>query len=258
MEPKVSVVTTLYNYANYIQETINSFLSQDMQESEMVIVDDGSSDSWRDIVYPISSKHKNRVRIVEMGRNFGYSSAKNAGIFFSRSPVLVMLDADDQLIKDGISTRFNVMLEKDYDMVHAPALKLGKGGQISEDFYPASQRAKAYRKPEGYRFIHAQGVMIKKNAHNKVGMYDEQMRCSSDKEMWARCLGRLHIGFSYSPCALYRIHPSQMHKSSWKMKNLEKINKDTSKRIERRKKSLEDVKMLKDYNPPQGAREIIF
>lgn len=258
MEPKVSVVTTLYNYANYIKENIESFLSQDMEESEIVIVDDGSSDSWRDVVYPIASKNKDRIRIVEMGKNFGYSSAKNAGIFFARSPILVMLDADDMFMKDGITTRLNVMHEKEYDMVHAPALKLGKNNQISDDFYPASQRAKAYRKPEGYRFIHAQGVMIKKNSHNKVGMYDEQMRCSSDKEMWARCLGRLHIGFSYSPCTLYRIHPSQMHKSSWKMKNLEKINKDTAKKIDKRKKSLEDIRMLKDYIPPQGVREVIF
>jgi hypothetical protein len=89
-------------------------------------------------------------------------------------------------------------------------------------------------------------------------MYDEQMRCSSDKEMWARCLGRLHIGFSYSPCALYRIHPNQMHKSSWKMKNLDRINKDTNKRISRRTKSLQDVCMLSDYKPADRATEISF
>lgn len=256
MEPKVTVVTTLYNYANYIQETMQSFLSQDMEESEMVIVDDGSSDSWRDVVYPISSKSKNRIRIVEMGKNFGYSSAKNAGIFFAKSPVLVMLDADDMLAKDGISTRFHVMNKKNYDMVHAPALRLGKKKEIMPDFYSAAERSKAAKKSDGYKLIHAQGVMIKKDAHNLVGMYDQEMRCSSDKEMWARCIGRLRIGFSDSPCAIYRIHPEQMHSSKWKNDNIDTIRRDTKSRIFRRKSSLDDVVMLNDYKLPHGVKEI--
>jgi glycosyltransferase involved in cell wall biosynthesis len=258
MDPKVTVVTTLFNYANYIGESINAFLTQDFNESEMVIVDDGSTDNWRGEILRHATGHFDRIRVVSLSINCGYSTAKNVGIYFARSPILVMLDIDDMIMKDGISSRYKVMQSKDYDMVHAPALKLGKHGEISDDFYPASQRAKAYRKTDGHRFIHAQGVMIKKSAHNKVGMYDEQMRCSSDKEMWARCLGRLHIGFSYSPCALYRIHPNQMHKSSWKMKNLDRINKDTNKRISRRTKSLQDVCMLSDYKPADRATEIYF
>lgn len=256
MALKVSVITTLYNYADYIKESINAFLLQDFVDSEMVIVDDGSTDNWKEVVVPFARKHPDRIRLYTLGSNHGYSVAKNTGIWLAKSPVIVMLDADDMLMSNGISSRYAVMMKKNHEMVHAPALKLGKNNSISEDFYPATTRAKAYRKQDGYRYIHAQGVMIEKSAHDKVGMYDESMKCSSDKEMWARCLGRLRIGFSFPPCALYRIHPNQMHKSPWKTKNLNKLNKELNKKISRRRKSLEDVIMLKDYMPSVNLKEI--
>lgn len=256
MDPKVSVVTTLFNYAHYIGESINAFLLQDFPESEMVIVDDGSTDNWKEKITPFIKRHPDRIRLFSLGSNHGYSAAKNCGIALAKSSIIVMLDADDMLMSNGISTRYAVMTKKDHDMVHAPALKLGKNNSITPDFYPATQRAKAYRKPDGYRLIHAQGVMIKKSAHDIVGMYDESMRCSSDKEMWARCLKRLKIGFSFHPCALYRIHASQMHKSPWKMSKLDKLTKELNKKIKRRSSSLEDVIMLKDYNIPNCLYEV--
>lgn len=253
---KVTIVTTLFNYKNYIPETIESFLSQDFIESEMVIVDDGSTDGSKDAVLPYVRKNNERIRLFDLQKNYGYSTAKNVGIFYARSPILVMLDADDLLMKNGISSRYQTMINGGFNMVHAPALKLGKNNIISEDFYPASQRAKAYRKQDGYKLIHAQGVMIKKTCHDIVGMYDESMKCSSDKEMWARCLTRLTIGFDYNPCALYRIHSKQMHKSDWKMKNLNRLNKITHSKINSRRKSLKDIILLRDYTPPESALEI--
>lgn len=258
MDPKVSVVTTLFNYANYICESINAFLLQDFPESEMVIVDDGSTDNWKEKITPFLKKYPERIRLFSLGSNHGYSTAKNSGIAMAKAPLIVMLDADDMLMSNGISTRYAVMTKKDHDMVHAPALKLGKNNAITEDFYPASQRAKAYRKKDGYRYIHAQGVMIKKSAHDVVGMYDESMRCSSDKEMWARCLKRLKIGFSFSPCALYRIHPNQMHKSPWKLSKLDKLTKELNKKIKNRNSCLDDVVMLKDYKVPSTMSEVKY
>jgi len=257
MEPKVSVITTLFNYAHYIKDSINAFILQDFPDSEMVIVDDGSTDGWREVITPVLKSNRDRIRAFTLGSNHGYSAAKNAGIWLARAPVVVMLDADDMLMSNGISTRYAVMQKKDYDMVHAPALKLGKNNVISADFYTATQRSKAYRKQDGYRYIHAQGVMIKKSAHNKVGLYDETLRCSSDKEMWSRCLGRLSVGFSFAPCALYRIHPDQMHKSSWKMKRLDKLTKELNKKMKSRRNSLDDVKMLSSYIPPASMQEIV-
>jgi glycosyltransferase involved in cell wall biosynthesis len=256
MLPKVTVVTTLYNYSNYIGYTIRSFLDQDFQDSEMVIVNDGSKDSWKEVVMPFVRSSGGRVRIIDLQKNYGYSTAKNAGIYCAKAPVLVMLDADDLLRDHGITHRYATMEGGKFDMVHAPALKLGKNNAISDDFYTPQQRAKAFRKSDGYRLIHAQGVMIRKKAHDIVGMYDESMKCSSDKEMWARCLKRLKIGFSEHPCALYRIHDGQMHKSKWKKKNLESINNSTKLKIQSRQFSLSDVTMLSNYMPPATMTEL--
>ena len=90
MDPKVSVVTTLFNYAHYIGESINAFLLQDFPESEMVIVDDGSTDNWKEKITPFIKRHPDRIRLFSLGSNHGYSAAKNCGIALAKSSIIVM------------------------------------------------------------------------------------------------------------------------------------------------------------------------
>ena len=55
MEYKVSVIVTLYNYRKYIKDAIKSFLDQDFIDSEMIIVDDASTDMPQDVIAPFLS-----------------------------------------------------------------------------------------------------------------------------------------------------------------------------------------------------------
>ena len=67
---KVSVVTTLYNYKDYIVDCIESFVKQDFKNSEMIIVDDNSTDN----PYPNIKKHLSaRVKYIKLDKNRGYS-----------------------------------------------------------------------------------------------------------------------------------------------------------------------------------------
>ena len=87
---KVSVITTLYNYKDYIVDCIESFLSQNFKDSEMIIVDDNSIDNpYKNIKKYISD----RVKYINLDKNMGYSYAKNIGIKASNSDILVMVDA---------------------------------------------------------------------------------------------------------------------------------------------------------------------
>jgi len=77
MTIKVSVITTLYNYKNYIKDCIKSFLKQDFIDSEMIIVDDGSTDNPYDVIEPLEN---GRIKYIRSIKNYGYSHAKNVGI----------------------------------------------------------------------------------------------------------------------------------------------------------------------------------
>lgn len=240
---KVSVVTTLYNYGRYITECIQSFIEQDFphDDCEMVIVDDASTDNGPKLVqYHADSWHN--IKYIRFDKNRGYSAAKNAGIKYAQGEYLVMLDADDRLTKGGISARYDKIVEG-YDLVHGPALDL-RGGKLKRSKL-WKQWMNSKKDASCYKLIHAQGVMVRRDVHKRVGLYDEEMRCKSDREMWARVMNHgLKIGWVDEDVSIYRIHDKQMHKSKEKLKRNQALQKDALQRIKRRKNDLSDVEML--------------
>lgn len=233
---KVSVVTTLYNYREYISECIQSFLQQDFPHSEMIVIDDASEDEPYDVVYPLLS---DRVKYIRLNKNQGYSHAKNVGIRATRAEILVMLDADDMLTRSGISARYN-KLEEGYDLVHGPALDLSKGKTSP------SRMTKKWLSTKSPKYIHAQGAMLRKKIHREIGLYDEELPSKSDREMFWRIYNRNYkIGWVKSPVAIYRRHSKQMHKSKAKLKINDKLQAMVKKRIKERKVDLGGLLFLK-------------
>lgn len=232
---RVTVVTTLFNYANFVAKAVKSFLSQDMTDSEMVIVNDGSTDHPEKILKPMLS---DRVRVVVLPKNHGYSYAKNVGIRESRSEILVMLDADDYLLPGSLSLRYEA-IQKGFDFVHGPALDF-VDGKLSP-----SKLWKQYLEKPSYKRVHAQGVMLRKQIHREIGLYDESLRCKSDREMWARIFNHgYRIGTVDQPVVVYRMHPNQMHRSKEKAAINDRLQAEVLEKISRRAIDLSDVEML--------------
>jgi glycosyltransferase involved in cell wall biosynthesis len=233
----VSVITTLYNYEGYIIDCIKSFLDQDFLDSEMIIVDDGSTDNPNDNI----KKYKSgRVKYIRLDKNQGYSHAKNVGIKEAKSDVLIMLDADDMLTKDSISVRYDKLLEG-YDFVHGPCLDFKKGRPLVRN-----RMWDLWKKEKTYKYVHAQGVMLKKNIHTKIGLYDESLPCKSDREFFARVFNHeFKIGVVEQDVALYRRHKKQMHRSPAKAKINKKLQKEVDRKMKIRKTDLSDLEMLK-------------
>jgi len=236
MTIKVSVITTLYNYKNYIKDCIKSFLKQDFIDSEMIIVDDGSTDNPYDVIEPLEN---GRIKYIRSIKNYGYSHAKNVGIKHCSSDVLVMLDADDMLTENGISIRYKKLIEG-YDFVHGPCLNLKKGRPLVRN-----KMWEEWKKNKTYKYVHAQGVMLKKDIHRKIGLYDENLWCKSDREFFARVFNHnFKIGTVNSDVALYRRHNMQMHQSKKKAKVNEELQKSVLKLIKKRKTDISGLKLL--------------
>jgi glycosyltransferase involved in cell wall biosynthesis len=233
---KISVITTLFNYKCYIEECLLSFLDQKFDESEMIIVDDASVDN----PYEVIKKYEgDKIRYIRLDKNMGYSYAKNIGIKHSRSEILIMLDADDVLIKNSIKIRYK-KLNKGYDFVHGPALDKKEGRPLVKN-----RMWDLWEKEKKWKYVHAQGVMLKKEIHRKIGLYDESLRCKSDREMFARIFNHgFKIGVVNDPVVLYRRHKKQMHRSKEKMKINDKLQKEVTAKIKKRKKDLSGIEML--------------
>lgn len=94
----ISVIIPLYNKEPIIERSLQSVLSQDYDDFEVVVVNDGSTDRSADIVRSINDP---RIRLIEQ-ENGGPSKARNTGIKNAKGEWIVFLDADDELLPGAI------------------------------------------------------------------------------------------------------------------------------------------------------------
>lgn len=97
---KISVIIPVFNAEKYIERTINSVLEQKNANFEIIVVNDGSSDSSQKIIENLIKSNDN-IKLVNQ-KNKGVSSARNNGLDNSSGDYVVFLDADDILPKDSL------------------------------------------------------------------------------------------------------------------------------------------------------------
>ena len=90
MKPLVSIIIDNYNYARFLPEAIESAINQTYSPIEILVVDDGSTDDFREII----AKYQSRI-IPILKENGGNNSAINAGVRHSKGEIICLLDADD-------------------------------------------------------------------------------------------------------------------------------------------------------------------
>ncbi|MHA1592737.1 MAG: glycosyltransferase [Candidatus Heimdallarchaeaceae archaeon] len=239
MTDLISIVTTLYNYKQYIVDLIKSVQEQTYSNWEHIIIDDGSTDNPYEIIKPFLEDR--RIKYIRFDKNQGYSYAKNEGIVRSKADYIVMIDADDMLTKDSIETRLACLKSSGKLWCHAKVWILNQEGKLKEHPSGSKKRMDEYSKKMDltkqyhHRLIHPQSIMIQRGLHEKIGLYDESLRFSSDNEMFRRI-----IRFGYIPeflpkfVAFYRTHPGRMKKSEYKIKRVKKVKEYIIKVVEKR------------------------
>jgi glycosyltransferase involved in cell wall biosynthesis len=98
--PLVSVIIPAFNAAEYIRQTVNSVLAQTYQALEVIVVDDGSSDTTSAIVEEFQARDA-RIQLVQQS-NAGVGAARNAGICRARGKYIAPLDADDLWVPEKL------------------------------------------------------------------------------------------------------------------------------------------------------------
>lgn len=106
----VSIIIDNYNYARYLRAAINSALDQTYTHTEVIVVDDGSTDESPEII----QSYGNKI-ISVLKENGGQSSAFNAGFAASKGEVICFLDSDDTFLPEKVSEIVNI-LENDQDI----------------------------------------------------------------------------------------------------------------------------------------------
>lgn len=112
---KISILVPVYNVERYLARCIESVLTQDFQDWELILVDDGSTDRCPQKCDEFLEKD-NRIRVIHKP-NGGANSARLAGFEMSQGAYLMFLDSDDWLMPHTITTLYNYAEQGDYDIV---------------------------------------------------------------------------------------------------------------------------------------------
>lgn len=119
--PLISIIIPLYNAEKYIVQTIESVINQTYMNWELIVVDDCSTDTSREIVKEYENKDS-RIRLIESQVNFGGPARpRNIGIEHAKGEFMAFLDSDDVWLKDKLHAQIKFLHDNDYDMIHTLA-----------------------------------------------------------------------------------------------------------------------------------------
>ena len=99
-----------HNYGRYLEQAINSVLKQTFKDFELIIIDNGSNDSSKEIIKKYS-KNKN-IKII-FQKNIGLNATNNVALNYSRGKFIMRLDADDYLDENALEIMYNKIKSDD-------------------------------------------------------------------------------------------------------------------------------------------------
>jgi len=118
----VSIIIPVFNLESYIKKCIDSLINQTFSNIEIIIVDDGSTDSTSDIIEELSHKDS-RIKLFK-GNHGGTAAARRLGIQNAQGEYLTFVDGDDWMDIDGIETMVTAFSSGNCDLVVAQHRKV--------------------------------------------------------------------------------------------------------------------------------------
>lgn len=124
----ISVIIPIYNREKLIERCIDSVLAQENVKTEIICVDDGSTDSSLEICKRYAVEHDNIVVIHK--ENGGVSSTRNVGLDSVHGEYIFWLDSDDSIPKGGLIALLNAIKDNDVDFVMGVSSRINRDGTV--------------------------------------------------------------------------------------------------------------------------------
>lgn len=114
--PAISLIIPVYNVEDYLEKSLISVANQTMTDFEVILVNDGSTDSSLQIMQEFAKKHKNFTIISQ--RNKGLSGARNTGLRAARGKYVAFLDSDDYIAQDFLESLYTAAEETQAEIAY--------------------------------------------------------------------------------------------------------------------------------------------
>lgn len=187
--PRISIITPSYQQGQYIEETIQSVLSQDYPNLEYIIIDGGSTDETVDII----KKYEDKITYWVSEKDRGQTHAINKGVKIATGDIVAYLNSDDYYLPGTLLEVCAQFKDRpNIDLLHGKCRYVNeKGEKIGEqlgdiksfdeiiDLWNVWWNKKQFVQPE---------VFWSRNIMEKVGIFNEKLYYVMDYEYWSRIL----------------------------------------------------------------------
>ncbi len=212
---KISIVIPTFNRIGSLPRALDSALNQTYQPSEIIVVDNGSSDGTTKLLrerYP-------SIRLL-IEKKLGVSAARNKGIRHSKFQWIALLDSDDAWDKTKLEKQKNALAssQDQFRLVHTDEIWIRNGNKFNQ--------MKKHQKFGGDIFnnclslccISPSSVLINKNIFKEFGYFDESLPVCEDYDLWLKICSQEKILFINQKLTLkYGGHKDQLSKTYWGM-----------------------------------------
>ncbi len=219
MLPKFSVIIPVYNGADFVARTIRSALAQEYPAHEIIVVDDGSTDTTPEILRQFEGKI-----LLKRVPNGGVASARNIGMAMATGNYFAFLDSDDVLFRNHLKRQAEA-IQKYPEIgflccnyaVRYPHRRNRMTMQYSILRFPEQLNFDTPLKKEPFGLLFrehfvgtASAAIVKREVAQKAGPFDPHFRSSQDYEYWLRCA--IHTNFILTSDVLFykKNHPANI------------------------------------------------
>lgn len=206
--PKISVVVPAYNAQQTILETISSVLQQNFSDFELIVINDGSTDKTLELLETVQDS---RLKVYSYP-NGGLPTARNRGINCAQGEFISFIDADDLWTPDKLELQLKALQQNPQaGVAYSWTICMGNNGNSFHPGVTESFQGNVY--PNllvGNMIASGSNVLIRKEAIESVGYFDESLKSCEDWDYWLRLAPKWDFVVVPKPQIIYRLSSGAM------------------------------------------------
>ncbi|MEP4278330.1 MAG: glycosyltransferase, partial [Balneola sp.] len=224
MNFKVSVITPVYNAAEFLRKSVESAVNMD-EVGEIILIEDGSTDNSLEICKALENEFTKVILYIhEEGKNKGAGASRNVGISKATFEFISFLDADDFYLENRFELSKKIFSEKpDADGIYEATGIFYYSNDAKQNYFDSKGKDKVLTTvknevhPDLFfdKYIQRKvghfttdAITLKREVFDKVGGFNTELRLHQDSELWYRIAFhcRLYAGNISNPVAVRGVH----------------------------------------------------
>ncbi len=211
--PAIDIIVPAYNAARFLPAALDSVVAQTVEDWRILLVDDGSQDDTSAIARSYADRLGDRFLYIHQP-NAGLPAARNTAIRNASAELLALLDADDLWLPRRLELSIAAFRDRpEVGLAYGFNARIDPDGRVLDTFAHRKPHAAGHVAPYIYMReldLPCPTVTFRRSAVERVGLFDETLRASEDRDMWLRIALHYEVALIPEVIAHYRVSPAAM------------------------------------------------